>query len=63
MSSDIKVGDAVCLKTGGASMTVESIEGWKAMCVWRDSNKSYREAYPLLVLKADGGSAAPAEKT
>ncbi|MDB5971242.1 MAG: putative small protein [Hydrocarboniphaga sp.] len=58
MSSDIKVGDAVRLKTGGASMTVESIEGWKAVCVWRDNNKPYREPYPLLVLRADAGPAA-----
>jgi uncharacterized protein YodC (DUF2158 family) len=59
MSDEIKAGDTVMLKTGGVLMTVEAIEGWKAVCVWRDSNRACRESYPLLVLKASPAPADP----
>lgn len=53
MADDIKIGDNVRLKTGGVPMKVEAIEGWKAICVWQDNNKTYREPYPMLVLRVD----------
>jgi uncharacterized protein YodC (DUF2158 family) len=56
MSEAIKVGDVVCLKTGGCPMTVEAIEGWKAVCVWTDHARNFRESYPLLVLRPNDGS-------
>jgi len=58
MSDEIKVGDTVRLKTGGCAMTVEAIEGWKAVCVWTDQARSFRESYPMLVLRPDDGTPA-----
>jgi uncharacterized protein YodC (DUF2158 family) len=45
----ISEGDVVRLRSGGADMTVEAIEGAYAECVWSDGKRVYRE--PRLPLR------------
>jgi uncharacterized protein YodC (DUF2158 family) len=52
--SQIKVGDVVVLKSGGPSMTVESIDVYggqtKAKCIWFDGPKRQDAVFALDVL-------------
>lgn len=49
--NEFKVGDVVELKTGGPSMTVQSlggtgtVQGKKLMCSWFDETKKLQEGY------------------
>lgn len=43
----ISVGDVVHLKSGGPDMTVESIEGGEADCVWFDGAKQIRSTFEV----------------
>lgn len=36
----IKIGDTVWLKTGGAAMMVQVVQGDGITCVWHDDNRS-----------------------
>lgn len=55
MEEGLKVGDTVQLKSGGLTMTIESMDTHsgvvKAECVWQDGNKPMREFYALTSLK------------
>jgi len=55
MSEQFKPGDVVMLKSGGPSMTVASVNGEFAECVWFEKNRPFREHYPFIVLKKDEG--------
>ena len=47
-----KVGDVVQLKSGGASMTVESVEETTATCCWLDSHRRLqRDTFSFSVLR------------
>ena len=51
---EIKKGDKVKLKFGGASMLVESVKRGVAVCVWQDNlNQPHREEYALDLLEKD----------
>jgi len=39
-----KVGDVVCLKSGGVNMVVGDVNGGVATCQWHDANGSYNAA-------------------
>lgn len=45
-----KEGDVVRLMSGGAKMTVESINGDYAECVWSDGKRVYRDAFKVTLL-------------
>ncbi|TJZ68375.1 YodC family protein [Chitiniphilus eburneus] len=48
MEHQFKSGDVVKLKSGGSSMTVESIneeDRQYVTCVWHEGKKPYREVY------------------
>jgi uncharacterized protein YodC (DUF2158 family) len=42
----IRPGDVVRLKSGSLSMTVESISGDTAKCVWKEAKKSMPSSAP-----------------
>lgn len=46
-------GDVVELKSGGAPMTVEAIDGTNVRCVWCPAHSSHvkRDAFPQTVLQ------------
>jgi len=52
----LKVGDVVCLKSGGPDMTIESIQPLEtnqslcASCVWFDDKIIHRAVLPLTAL-------------
>jgi len=46
----ISEGDVVMLKSGGAEMTVESVDGVYAECVWSDGRKVYRDSFKVSLL-------------
>jgi uncharacterized protein YodC (DUF2158 family) len=48
---EIRAGDVVVLKSGGPDMTVESIEGLLARCVWFLSGELKRGNFPLSTLE------------
>lgn len=56
---DFKVGDVVCLKSGGPSMTVEEIgeyfgtSGTHVKCTWFDGGKRMSEIFHPDTLKLD----------
>jgi uncharacterized protein YodC (DUF2158 family) len=55
---EFKVGEPVYLKSGGPAMSIQSIDGENALCVWLDGKRPFRELYPLAVLtKEDPDSA------
>jgi len=58
MSSEIKPGDVVRLKSGGPKMTVQKIGeymavGHGAQCVWFDGNKESTKVFGLAALAKD----------
>lgn len=46
----ISEGDVVKLKSGGAEMTVESLNAGYADCVWSDGKKVYRDTFKVSLL-------------
>ena len=46
-----KVGDLVQIKSGGASMTVESVTDQTVVCVWYVGENYYRQEYNAAMLK------------
>jgi len=45
-------GDVVQLNSGGPHMTISSIDGDKAVCMWFDSSGNHiQKAFPLHTLK------------
>ena len=58
MADQIKVGDVVALKSGGPSMTVNSIADHygtlTAWCAWFDGKKQSTGTFPVTSLKLDG---------
>uniref|UniRef100_UPI00345B6EE7 YodC family protein n=1 Tax=uncultured Caulobacter sp. TaxID=158749 RepID=UPI00345B6EE7 len=48
----IKAGDIVVLKSGGPRMTVQTVTGTTALCVWTEKNKTFREPFDLVLLRA-----------
>jgi uncharacterized protein YodC (DUF2158 family) len=57
MSSEIKVGDVVQLKSGGPKMTVDNIGKYnysphdQAACSWFDGAKKIEDVFPMTSLK------------
>ena len=49
--NEIKPGDVVELKSGGPKMTVDSIDGSEAWCVWSVKDKPTGETFGLHLLK------------
>jgi uncharacterized protein YodC (DUF2158 family) len=57
--SNIKIGDTVCLKSGGLVMTVQDISQFddtgeienKATCAWFDGTKSLSKDFNVKTLK------------
>lgn len=49
---EFKPGDLVMLKSGVPVMTVQAVTGDEVACIWIDKNKTYRETFPAVVLKA-----------
>ena len=49
--SNIKAGDVVILKSGGPSMTVESVAGPAALCSWFNDKNQERKSFQLAALK------------
>jgi uncharacterized protein YodC (DUF2158 family) len=46
----ISEGDVVRLRSGGADMTVETVSGDYAECVWSDGKRVYRDAFKVSLL-------------
>lgn len=40
---ELKLGDVVCLKSGGHEMTVSKIQGDQVVCIWSDSGRRIKE--------------------
>lgn len=56
MAENFAVGDIVQLKSGGPKMTLESISGSTASCVWFEGSKQTRNRFILQTLtKSNGG--------
>tara|TARA_R110002167_G_scaffold37711_1_gene118236 strand:- start:476 stop:712 length:237 start_codon:yes stop_codon:yes gene_type:complete len=52
---DFEVGDVVCLKSGGADMTVEKIRDGEVDCVWLDSARRMKQrAFDVRLLEKTG---------
>jgi uncharacterized protein YodC (DUF2158 family) len=51
--STIRAGDVVRLKSGGPAMTVESMGGEKALCVWFEGSKPFKQMFQLTALALD----------
>lgn len=55
--ADLKIGDVVTLKSGGPSMTIESIGEYmyetKALCTWFDGNKKISDTFKLEALELE----------
>ncbi|MBP0116386.1 YodC family protein [Bradyrhizobium vignae] len=57
MSSDIKLGDVVQLKSGGPKMTIQklgtftTVGGPGAVCVWFDGSKEQKQVFALVTLQ------------
>lgn len=51
MNGKFEPGDIVVLKSGGPRMTVASVSGDHAECVWIEKNKTFREAFEFVVLE------------
>lgn len=45
MAETFVVGDVVQLKSGGASMTVEKVDGDVISCVWFEGKKAQKETF------------------
>lgn len=48
---ELKVGDVVQLKSGGARMVISEIENEKAHCEWHVNRKKVNEWYLLKILE------------
>ena len=56
MGDELKVGDVVEIKSGGAKMTVQEIDSYggtneKALCVWFEKNKRDEAVFEFAMLK------------
>ncbi|EGK01695.1 MULTISPECIES: YodC family protein [Dysgonomonas] len=53
--AELKIGDIVCLKSGGPTMTIESIGEYmyetKAVCTWFDEKKKISDTFKLEALR------------
>ena len=59
----IGIGTVVRLKSGGAKMTVEKVEGGKARCSWLNANDmAQQQLYPIEVLEEVKDKARPLPK-
>ena len=47
-----KPGDVVQLKSGGPIMTVKSVSGDDAACIWFEKTKEHRSVFPTALLSA-----------
>jgi uncharacterized protein YodC (DUF2158 family) len=56
MADAFEVGDAVQLKGGGPSMTVERIEKDEVLCSWPDGKKIHEKIFAAGALKKSGPS-------
>ena len=45
------IGDTVRLKSGGAIMTVEKIDGLNVHCVWQREGETKRETFAAAILE------------
>jgi uncharacterized protein YodC (DUF2158 family) len=45
------IGDTVRLKSGGAIMTVEKIDGQNVHCVWQREGETKRETFAVAILE------------
>jgi uncharacterized protein YodC (DUF2158 family) len=45
------IGDTVRLKSGGAIMTVEKIDGLNVHCVWQREGETKREPFAAAILE------------
>ena len=52
----IKVGDTVTVKSGGPLMTVKSLRGNYAICVWFVGKTKKESKFALVTLKKDDGA-------
>ena len=51
MTTTIKTGDVVMLKSGGQPMTVVSLDGEDATCIWMgDSGDLFHQNVPVLAI-------------
>lgn len=44
------IGEVVVLRSGGPRMTIASIDGQAAVCVWIEKNRTYREEFEFVLL-------------
>jgi uncharacterized protein YodC (DUF2158 family) len=54
---EFKPGDVVQLKSGGPRMTIQTLNGDSATCVWFEKNKENRSVFATVLLTASGGGA------
>jgi uncharacterized protein YodC (DUF2158 family) len=51
MSNAIEIGQVVTLQSGGPSMTVRSVDGSKAQCVWFEGTRLKSEQFDAVLLR------------
>jgi uncharacterized protein YodC (DUF2158 family) len=51
MSNAIEIGQVVTLQSGGPSMTVQSVDGAKAQCVWFEGTRLKAEQFDAVLLR------------
>jgi uncharacterized protein YodC (DUF2158 family) len=54
MAEQFAPGDVVVLKSGGPSMTIESIEDDEAACVWFQAQQQRSGSFKLFMLEKPG---------
>jgi uncharacterized protein YodC (DUF2158 family) len=63
MDTEIKAGDVVVLKSGGPSMTVDTVADrygtLSAWCSWFDGKKQASHVFPLTSLRTASDDAGP----